>query len=74
MGLEPAQEPPIDIEQVLFLLGPVAFAGIDDQLGLHTEMLQAAMELLRLADRVDQVVLGVENQRRCLGVLQVRDR
>ena len=74
MSLEPQQHPPIDIEQMLFLLRPVTFAGIDHEFALDAEVLQPSVKLLSLADRIDQIVLGVQNQGRRFRFLEVRNR
>ena len=74
MVFEPAQHSPVDVEQMLFFLRPVTFAGIDDELALNAEVFQPAVKLLSLTDRIDQIILGVQNQRGSLRVLEVSDR
>src|SRR6266850_7131268 len=62
------------IEEVLFLAEAVGLARVDDHLGLDAIALQAAIKFLALAQRVREVHITLENERRCFGVPKLDER
>ena len=61
------------VREVFLLLRSVARAGVDHEFALYSIMLQSPIELLRLTDRVGEIVVAMQDQRRRPGVLDVSD-
>ena len=58
---------------MLFLAQAVRLARVDHEVGVDAVALQAAVELLALADRIGRVVFALQQQRRRLALRDVRD-
>src|SRR5262245_6619523 len=68
VAVEPRDDTVQPIEEVLLLAQAVRLARVEHEIGVDVVALEAAIELLALADRVGQVVFALQQQRRRLDV------
>jgi CBS domain containing-hemolysin-like protein len=71
MLVVPGEDAVQAVEEVLLLVKAVRLARVNDELGLDAVALQAAVEFLALAERIDQVGISLENQGRRFHILEM---